>query len=213
MTLVFREVPTADARDHWGKVYRATAETAVSWYQPHLTRSLAYVLAAGDQSTSIIDIGGGASTLVDDLLSRDYADVTVLDVAESALAQARARLGTKAEKVSWIAADITTWRPVRPYQIWHDRAVFHFLTTDSQQSAYIAALRAATLPGSTIIMATFAPDGPETCDGLPVQRYSPQSLIARLGPSFFLLDDTRETHTTPGGTEQPFSYAIIGRTA
>jgi methyltransferase family protein len=200
-----------DPRGHWEEVYKSRAETAVSWYQPHSDRSLAYVTGAADKAAPIIDIGGGASTLVDDLLSRGYSDVTVLDVAETALAKSKARLGPQASKVSWIAADITRWRPPRRYQVWHDRAVFHFLTTSDQQAAYIAALKAGTRPGATAIMATFALDGPERCSGLPVQRYSPQTLAARLGPPFVLTAEAREVHTTPSGAEQPFSYAVFVR--
>ena len=200
------------SRSHWEDVYATKAETAVSWYQRHPVRSLQMIAtAAPDRTVPVIDIGGGASTLVDDLLAEGFGDITVLDVAEAALAKSRARLGAAAGKVSWIVADITQWTPPRHYRVWHDRAVFHFLTDSAGQNAYVAALEAATEPGATAIMATFALDGPEKCSGLPVQRYSPQTLAARLGRSFRLIDEAREAHRTPGGSEQHFSYAVLRR--
>jgi len=204
------------SRSHWEDVYATKAETAVSWYQRHPVRSLQMIAAAApDRTVPVIDIGGGASTLVDHLLAEGFGDITVLDVAKAALAKSKARLGAAgsadARKVSWIVADITHWKPPRHYRVWHDRAVFHFLTDSAGQDAYIAALEAATEPGATAIMATFALDGPEKCSGLPVQRYSPQTLAARLGRSFRLIDEARETHRTPGGSEQHFSYAVLRR--
>jgi hypothetical protein len=200
-----------DLRDHWDGVYAARPETAVSWYQARSVRSLAYITAAANKDAALIDIGGGASTLVDDLLERGYRDLTVLDVADAALDKAKARLGQKASRVSWIVADITQWRPPRQYAVWHDRAVFHFLTRAEQRKAYVAALLAGTAPGATVIVATFAPDGPDTCSGLPVQRYSPRTLAAEIGPPFVLTDETREMHTTPSGAQQPFSYVVFRR--
>lgn len=200
-------------RSHWEEVYTTKAETAVSWYQPHSTRSLELITsAAPNPSAAIVDIGGGTSRLVDDLIARGYADLTVLDVAEAALAKSRARLGNDAGKVDWIVADVTTWRPPRIYDVWHDRAVFHFLTEPGQQAAYLSALQTGTAAGSTIVMATFALDGPEKCSGLPVQRYSPTTLSARLGPAFHLARESDETHDTPWGSQQRFSYATFRRT-
>jgi hypothetical protein len=201
----------ADARDHWENVYAAKVETEVSWYRPHSERSLAHVAAAADPADPIIDIGGGASTLVDDLLLRGFVDVTVLDVAEAALSKSKVRLGARASKVRWIVADITEWQPDRRYKVWHDRAVFHFLTADAHQTAYVAALTAGTAPGATIVMATFALDGPEKCSGLAVQRYSPRTMAARLGPAFDLIDAGAESHRTPWGAEQKFSHAMFRR--
>lgn len=201
----------ADVRDHWENVYSTKAETAVSWYQPRSERSLAHVAAAAGPADPIIDIGGGASTLVDDLLLRGFVDVTVLDVAEAALSKSKARLGARAGEVHWIVADITQWQPDRRYKVWHDRAVFHFLTGDAQQKAYVAALTAGTARGATVVMATFALDGPEKCSGLTVQRYSPQTLATRLGPAFDLIDAGAESHHTPWGAEQKFSYAVFRR--
>jgi len=199
-------------RSHWDDVYTAKAETAVSWYQPHSVRSLELIASAAPSlDAAIVDIGGGASTLVDDLLAKRYTDIAVLDVAEAALDRSKARLGDKAARVSWMVADITQWRPPRAYDVWHDRAVFHFLTERAQQDAYTVALMAGTNPGATVIMATFALDGPEKCSGLPVQRYSPALLASRLGAAFHLTADASETHVTPWGSEQRFSYAVLKR--
>ena len=198
-------------RSHWEDVYTAKSEKAVSWYQSHPARSRAYFEAAACHEAPVIDIGGGASTLVDDLVTSGYSDVTVLDVSEAALARAKTRLGERAVKVSWIVADITQWTPPRAYQVWHDRAVFHFLTTPEQQDAYISALKSGTRGGARVIIATFALDGPERCSGLPVQRYSPQTLAARLGAPFVLIDEAQEAHHTPWESEQRFSYAVFKR--
>lgn len=201
-------------RSHWEDVYTSKAETAVSWYQPHSARSLEWIVsAAPGAGAAIVDIGAGASTLVDDLIARGYVDLTVLDVADAALAKSKTRLGNKAASVSWIVADITQWHPARTYDVWHDRAVFHFLTEAPQQDAYVAALEAGTHAGSTIVMATFALDGPEQCSGLSVQRYSSATLAARLGSSFILTGQADETHKTPWALEQRFTYAVFRRTA
>jgi len=199
-------------RSHWERIYGTKAATDVSWYQPHLVRSLELVMSAAPTPTaSIIDIGGGASTLVDDLIAKGYTDLTVLDVADEALSKAKARLGNEAGKVAWVVADVTKWRPARPYDVWHDRAVFHFLTEPAQQDAYLAALTNGTRPGSTVIMATFALEGPEMCSGLPVQRYSAATLAARLGPAFTLTSQADETHKTPWESDQQFVYAVLRR--
>ncbi len=201
-----------DRRAHWDDAYTAKVETRVSWYQPRPDRSLDLIKeAAPHPSASIIDIGGGASTLVDALLGDDYTDLTVLDVSEVALSRSKVRLGEFAGKISWIVADITQWQPQRMWDIWHDRAVFHFLTDRSAQGAYIAALKRGTSAGSAVIMATFALNGPERCSGLPVQRYSPATLAARLGPDFRLYAEAAETHPTPFGTNQEFAYAAFRR--
>lgn len=199
-------------RSHWEKVYTTKAETAVSWYQPHSLRSLELISgAATDPAAAIVDIGGGASRLVDDLLARGYTDLTILDLSEAALAKSRLRLGRDAGKVAWVVADIIAWHPPRTYDVWHDRAVFHFLTGMETQAAYLAALRVGTAVGSTVIMATFALDGPESCSGLPVQRYSPETLASRLGPAFSLTQRAEESHETPWGSRQKFCYAAFRR--
>ncbi len=199
-------------REHWQEVFTTKEETAVSWYQPRLETSLALIAtAAADRAAGIIDIGGGSSTLTDSLLDLGYSDLAVLDISEAALERTQARLGSRASRVDWITADVTHWTPQRQWQVWHDRAAFHFLTDVDRQDAYIAALTQATAPGAVVIIATFALDGPERCSGLPVQRYSPETLAARLGHRFWLVSGKPEAHTTPKGAVQRFSYAVLTR--
>lgn len=186
--------------EHWDQVYTRKNETEVSWYQPLPERSLALIRsAAPNVSASILDVGGGASHLVDELLALGYFDLTVLDVSQAALNHSKERLGKLADKVSWIATDITEWTPSRTWDIWHDRAVFHFLTATKDQDAYVAVLEASTKPGSVAVISTFALNGPERCSGLPVQRYSPATLAARLGSRFELISGSlRAPHDTLG---------------
>ena len=201
-----------DRQKHWNDTYGAKAENQVSWFQVKPERSLAQITAAApDRSASIIDIGGGASRLADTLLGLGYGDITVLDIAETGLARSKERLGAQADKVSWIVADVAEWQPQRRWQVWHDRAVFHFLTEPEAQDAYIVALKRGTATGSTVIMATFALNGPERCSGLPVQRYSPATLAKRLGADFALYAHGEESHATPFGTIQQFQYAAFRR--
>ncbi|MDE2184331.1 MAG: class I SAM-dependent methyltransferase [Alphaproteobacteria bacterium] len=206
-----QQTPPDSRREHWDTVYRTKDETAVSWYQEHPARSLALIRSVAKSPSSLIDIGGGASRLVDDLLAGVHGDLAVLDVSAAAIAKAQARLGASADGVTWIVADITAWQPQRHWDIWHDRAVFHFLTQTADQDAYIAALKKATRPGAHAIFSCFALDGPERCSGLPVQRYSASSLAARLGAGFGLLRDEAESHTTPAGGTQKFTYALFER--
>jgi len=202
----------SDRRTHWDETYTAKAETGVSWYQASPDRSLGLIKsAAPNKASSVIDIGGGASRLVDALLAEGYSDITVLDVSAVALGRSKTRLGGIADKLSWVVADIAQWQPARTWDIWHDRAVFHFLTDSAAQDAYISALKRGTVPGSAVVMATFALSGPERCSGLPVQRYSPATLAARLGPDFSLYAEAAETHPTPFGTTQEFAYAAFRR--
>lgn len=199
-------------RAHWDKVYETKAETAVSWYQPHSALSLKLIARASpDGKASVIDVGGGASTLVDDLLVQGFADLTVLDISRAALERSKGRLGRNADKVGWVIADVTLWTPARTWDIWHDRAAFHFLTAPASQSAYIAALTAATRLGAMVIVSTFGLDGPEKCSGLAVARYSPGALTDRLGSGFALIAEETDIHTTPWGTEQRFSYTVFER--
>jgi ubiquinone/menaquinone biosynthesis C-methylase UbiE len=180
----------------------------VSWYQEHARFSLQYIRNTGIQKTdAIIDVGGGASTLVDDLIADGYQHISVLDVSAAALQLARQRLGTHAMNVNWIEADITQADvPEQAYDLWHDRAVFHFLTQAKDRQRYIDTVRRAVRVGGHIIVATFAPDGPERCSGLDVMRYSPESLHREFGGGFEMVDSTRETHHTPFETEQKFIY-------
>ena len=201
---------SVDVRRHWDKVYTTKAPDAVSWYQPHLARSLELIVrAAPDVSASIIDVGGGESTLVDDLLARGYADVTVLDISPTAIEVSKERLGALAQKVTWLAADITgVVLPGQHYDVWHDRAVFHFLTSASQRLAYVRQVKHSMKRGGHVIVATFGPEGPTQCSGLDVVRYDADSLHGEFGPQFRLVEHATEIHRTPRGTAQQFLYCF-----
>jgi hypothetical protein len=201
-----------DRQTHWNETYGSKAENQVSWFQVRPERSLDLITAAApDHAMPIIDIGGGASRLADALLALGYSDITVLDIAATGLSRTKARLGAQADKLSWIVADVTQWQPPRRWQVWHDRAVFHFLTAPEAQDAYIDALKRGTVAGSSVIIATFALNGPERCSGLPVQRYSAATLATRLGAAFALYAEGEESHATPFGTTQQFQYAAFRR--
>ena len=199
-----------DDGSHWEGVYGTRPADAVSWFQPVAERSLALIRrVAPDPDAPIIDVGGGASVLVDDLLRLGYHDLTVLDIAGSALAVARERLGEAAGAVRWLEADVRTAAlPAAHYALWHDRAVFHFLTEAGDRAAYVAQVRRAVRPGGHVLIATFAEDGPTRCSGLPVARYSPEALHRELGDGFELVSADRETHVTPTGSEQRFIYCL-----
>lgn len=200
-------------RRHWDEKYRANGPEAVSWFQPRPDASLALIAASGEPPhAGVIDVGGGASTLVDALLAQGYAPLAVLDLSGAALALSRERLGATAESVDWIEADVTAFTPPRRFGIWHDRAVFHFLTAAVDRRRYLAALRRTLRPGGTAVIATFAPDGPRRCSGLDVVRYDRQRIVAELGPEFALEDVRRETHITPRGREQAFLWFRLRRT-
>ena len=196
------------SREHWDSVYATKGSERVSWYRPHLDRSLAFLEAAGvAPAVAIIDVGGGASTFVDDLLDRGFTNVTVLDLSQAALDSARARLGTRASKVRWICADVTEARlPAGTYDFWHDRAVFHFLRDPVLRERYVAAVRRSLKPGGHIVVATFGPHGPEKCSGLEVLHFTPEALHAEFGSDFARLASATEIHTTPWGAEQEFVY-------
>ena len=201
-----------ETRDHWRHAYAAKSPDEVSWFEASPLSSLKALERLGSVSSqSIIDVGGGASRLAEALLGRGWRDITVLDIAEAALASSQERLGPKAASVQWEVADICEWRPGRTYDIWHDRAVFHFLTEAGNRSGYKSALEAGTHAGSHVIIAAFAIDGPEKCSGLPVRRYDVPTLVAELGTGFTLVDDWRETHLTPLGAEQPFQWCTFKR--
>lgn len=196
------------SREHWEKVYTTKGQTGVSWFRPHLERSIAFVEAAGvGLGAAVIDVGGGASTFVDDLLDRGYENLTVLDLSQAALDTARARLGERASRVRWVCADVTE-NPLEAsaYDFWHDRAVFHFLRDRSSRERYVATVRRSLKPGGHIVVATFGPHGPEKCSGLEVMRYSPEELHAEFGSEFARLTSATEQHVTPWGTEQEFIY-------
>lgn len=195
-------------KTHWEHIYHTKDTTQVSWYQLHPRLSLQYIQNTGIVRTGhIIDVGGGASTLVDHLLDDGFRHVTVLDISAAALEIAQQRLGQRAESVTWLEADITrTTLPHHAYDLWHDRAVFHFLTEREDRQRYVNAVKEAVKPGGHVIVATFASDGPEKCSGLEVARYDPQSLHNEFGTDFEYVDSTREEHHTPFGTQQKFLY-------
>jgi SAM-dependent methyltransferase len=195
-------------KTHWEHIYETKAPTQVSWYQEHAQYSLQFIQNTGVQKTNdIIDVGGGASTLVDDLITAGFQNISVLDVSARALQLARQRLGARAAEVNWIEADITQVDlPQQAYDLWHDRAVFHFLTRPTDRQHYIDVVRQAVRKGGHVIVATFAPDGPDHCSGLEVVRYSPESLHDEFGAGFEIVGSTHETHHTPLGKEQKFIY-------
>lgn len=201
-------------KEHWEQVYSTKAATGVSWFQEHARLSLDLISQTGaTKDAGIIDVGGGASTLVDDLLDDGYSNITVLDLSAAALEASRTRLGDRATKVKWIAGDITQVElPRAAYDVWHDRAVFHFLTAHEDREAYVRTVLHAVKPGGHVIVATFAEDGPEKCSGLPVMRYSAEGLHAEFGAPFTLQQQRREEHHTPFGTVQKFIYCMC-RTA
>ncbi len=202
-----------DQKKHWETIYRTKDVESVSWFQPEARESLDLITGfVPDRAAPIIDVGGGASVLVDDLLAADYSDVTVLDVSETSLAISRQRLGNAAAKVKWIAADVRD-APLgdRAYAVWHDRAVFHFLIEPADRHAYVAQVERTVRPGGYVLVATFAEDGPATCSGLPVVRYSADSLHSEFGLSFRIVTSAHEHHHTPAGREQSFLYCLCRR--
>ncbi len=201
-----------DLQEHWQRAYR-NSENELSWHQSSPEPSLSLVTeAAASHASAIIDIGGGASHLVDHLVQRGYSNVTVLDLSATAFAQAQARLGERAADVTWIVADIADWdAPANRYDVWHDRATFHFMVSDDARSAYLARLKRALVPGGYAIIATFDLNGPEKCSGLPVLRYDPPALGRTLGPDYTLITSAPHCHRTPWGVEQPFQFSVFRR--
>jgi ubiquinone/menaquinone biosynthesis C-methylase UbiE len=200
-------------KDHWERVYQDKPADSVSWYTPHLRVSLDLIdemrLPPGP---AVIDVGGGTSALVDDLLARGWSDMTVLDLSRAALDVSRRRLGARADRVTWVEADITeTTLPAAHFDLWHDRAVFHFLTTADARRRYVDLARRALRPGGHIIVATFGPDGPTSCSGLDVERYDPDRLHGEFGASFEKVKSIEETHRTPRGSTQSFVYCYCRR--
>ena len=199
---------------HWNRVYTSKGEREVSWFEPQPTVSLEMLEAAGMTTSScVLDVGGGDSRLVDALTARGLRCLAVLDVSGAALERARARLGPAASVPTWIEADVTGEWTVQPMDIWHDRAVFHFLTSSEDRAAYARHLLDILRPGGHAIIATFGPDGPEKCSNLPVQRYTPESLLAALGPHVELVEARAHVHTTPWGSQQSFLYSHLRRLA
>lgn len=204
-----------ESKQHWDHVYATRAANEVSWFQEHAALSLKLIRDAGvPASASIIDVGGGASTLVDDLLAAGYGNVSVLDLSAAALAAVRSRLGSRAAAVRWMEANVLEFDFAQhAYDVWHDRAVFHFLTNEEDRHAYVRAVLLAVKPGGLVIVATFAEDGPTQCSGLPVMRYSADELHAEFGEPFQLLGHEQESHHTPTGEEQKFVYCFCRKLA
>ena len=197
-----------DVRTHWEKIYTTKAADQVSWYRPHLDTSLALIKrCVSDRSASIIDVGGGESTLVDDLLAEGFHNITVLDVSQAAIDVNKTRLGERARGVHWIVADIIGVElTAKVYDVWHDRAVFHFLTRQEQRAAYVRQVARSVRPGGHVIVSTFGPEGPTRCSGLDVVRYDTDSLHDEFGARFRLIESSKEIHQTPVGTTQQFLY-------
>ena len=197
---------------HWQGVYQRREPDQVSWYEPMPETSLEWIEKAGVRSdAAILDAGGGASALAGELVRQGYADVTVADISASAIERSQAALGELAGQITWVVADLRSHRFDRRYALWHDRAVFHFMVEDEDRDAYLAVLRAAIVPGGHLILATFGPQGPAECSGLPVRRYDAATLSALLGPGFRLLDSELADHRTPSGAKQQFLFAHFER--
>jgi SAM-dependent methyltransferase len=200
-------------REHWEQIYASRSPDQVSWFEPDPAVSRTLIADAIQEGAgSVIDVGGGASTLVDEVLDLGVERIAVLDISETALAVSKRRLGSRAHSVEWIVGDVTTLDDLGPFDIWHDRAVFHFLTDEQDRGHYVRLAERTVQPGGTAVMATFAVDGPERCSGLEVQRYDPARLAAQCGPGFELRTEQRHVHTTPGRVRQNFLYATFRRT-
>jgi 2-polyprenyl-3-methyl-5-hydroxy-6-metoxy-1,4-benzoquinol methylase len=202
------EVKDMSRKAHWENIYSSKTPTEVSWYQTYPEKSLELISHTGiSKEAHIIDVGGGASTLVDNLLDNGFRNITVLDISAAAIDQAKARLGERAKEVAWLEADITqVTLPPHEYDLWHDRAVFHFLTAAEARQSYVNAVRYSLKPNGHIIVATFAPDGPTKCSGLDIVRYSPDELHDEFGNDFQYIESFSENHPTPFGTDQKFIY-------
>jgi SAM-dependent methyltransferase len=200
-----------DSQQHWEHVYAAKSAAKRSWFQPHLETSLTLIRrVASDLTTPILDVGAGESTLVDDLLSAGYTDLSVLDISQQALDHSRTRLGPAAAKVTWLRADLLTAQlPQHHFGLWHDRAVFHFLTSPVNRAAYVQQVASTLRPGGHVILATFTPEGPTRCSGLPVMRHDAASILREFGSHFHLAATSTELHTTPSGATQPFVYCDL----
>ena len=199
---------TVSRKDHWEHVYESKGPTELSWFQAVPSKSMAMIRATGVPTEApIIDVGAGVSSLVDVLRNSDYSNITVLEIANSAIAESRARLGSAAAEVKWISADVLEWAPRGRYYVWHDRAVFHFLVNEVSAKTYLNTMRAALVPGGFFVLATFGPEGPDRCSGLEVKRYSIEALTELLDEDFTLKSFEIEDHTTPTGNVQQFLYS------
>ena len=197
--------------DHWENVYGTKDSADVSWFEPEPTMSLAMIDRVAGPGDSVIDIGAGASFLVDRLVARGHTDVTVLDVSSRALDAVRGRFAGAGVEPGFVVADVTMWRPARTWDLWHDRAVFHFMVTPEMRAGYARAMSAAVRPSGHAIVATFAPDGPEQCSGITVARYGADELAAEFSDAFDPVDSARDVHTTPWGAQQQFTWVVLRR--
>lgn len=199
-----------DRRRHWETIYGDRRPEDVSWFQESPALSLRLIQgAASSKDARVIDVGGGASRLVGALAADGFSSLTVLDISSRALAHSKERLGTRAERISWIESDVAAFVAGAPFDVWHDRAVFHFLSEKTERDAYLGVLRRSLKPGGAVVLAAFAPDGPEKCSGLPVRRYDAALVRETFGPDFELVLETAETHITPWHSEQRFSYFLL----
>jgi trans-aconitate methyltransferase len=206
-------VDKAKAAAHWDAAY-AKGDDTRGWFEKQPDMSLRMLDAARvSAADAVIDVGGGASPLTAALLARGFRDLTILDISAAGMQYARDRLGERAGQARWLVADVLSWHPPRRYRAWHDRAVFHFLTTDEDRQHYLHTLKTATAPGSVAVFGCFAQDGPQHCSGLPVARYSPAQLARQIGTSWQMIAQDREEHITPAGTTQPFTWVALSRQA
>lgn len=200
----------SDRQNHWEKVYQGKESTEVSWYQEYPDQSMRMIeKVVASKADAIIDVGGGTSVLIDSLLQKEYSRLAVLDISAAALKCAQQRLCERAEKTEWIVADVTAFEPPHRFSLWHDRAVFHFLTAEEDRKKYLSVLRKSLEKDAHLMLATFAEDGPEMCSGLPVERYDSEKLMRTLGVEFELLEQQVEIHNTPSGMEQKFNYFLL----
>jgi len=203
---------TSVSKQHWDQVWTDQEVDDVSWYQANPELSLELIRSVSTPEDSVVDVGGGASRLVDNLLASGYGDLAVLDIAEAAFEPAKARLGGQSEIPQWVADDVLTHNFERQFDVWHDRAVFHFLTEAADRSAYLERLGSTLKTGGHMVLATFADDGPEACSGLPTQQYGRDLMVETLGVSFSLIEFRDEDHPTPGGASQKFLYGVFRHT-
>lgn len=200
-----------DTRDHWENVYTTKGSDDVSWFQRLPATSIRLITSVSTPADAVVDVGAGTSTLVDELLSLGYDDLTIVDVSAAAVHEVSERLAERAQKVTRVIADITEWEPSRTFAVWHDRAVLHFMTNDSARSAYVTTVARSLAQGGHLIVATFSQDGPDTCSGMTVTRYDADDLFALFGRWFERVAAEREVHVTPWGTEQPFTWVVLRR--
>lgn len=201
--------PEAGTAEHWDHRYASIGDANVSWFQADPATSVELIGSVAGSTASVVDVGGGASHLVDRLLESGYRDLTVVDLSTEALTTARDRVGEA--PVTWVVADVRDWQPVRTFDVWHDRAAFHFLVDPDEQQQYWRLVHEAVVPGGHVVIATFATDGPDQCSGLPVERYDRDTLLDVMGEGFTLVESRTELHTTPSGAVQPFTWVLARR--